>query len=75
LPRLIDISIALDNDTIADPATLRPSIEYTGHAATAPALVALFPGMTVDRLPETAWFRIDGIWVARTSVVVLPVTA
>jgi hypothetical protein len=22
-----------------------------------------------------AWFRIDGIWVARTSVVVLPVTA
>jgi kynurenine formamidase len=61
LPRLIDISIALDNDTIADPATSRPSIEYTAHAATGPALVASFPGMTVDRLPEAMGWAIESI--------------
>ena len=61
MPRLIDISIALDNDTIADPATSRPSIEYTAHAATGPALVASFPGMTVDRLPEAMGWAVESI--------------
>jgi arginine deiminase len=43
----------------------------------------LIGGVVVEDVPDSehsntlrmAWFRIDGIWVARTSVVVLPVTA
>jgi kynurenine formamidase len=61
MPQLIDISIALDNDTIADPPFMKPSIIYTSHEASAVDLIASFPGMTVDQLPERMGWAVEQI--------------
>ncbi|MFD2052231.1 MULTISPECIES: cyclase family protein [Mesorhizobium] len=49
--QIIDLSIALDNETPADPPPIRPVISYTGHRESAEGMVAFFPGLGVDQLP------------------------
>jgi kynurenine formamidase len=61
MSRLIDISIALDNDTIADPPSMRPSITYTSHEASAVDLIASFPGMTANQLPDSMGWAVEQI--------------
>jgi kynurenine formamidase len=61
MSRIIDISIALDNETPADPLPMRPSIVYTTHKASAVDLIASFPGMTVDQLPEKMGWAVEKI--------------
>ncbi|MFB2582337.1 cyclase family protein [Herbiconiux sp. P15] len=54
--RIIDLSITLDNDTIADPPFMRPSIDYTSHAESEEQLESLFPGLAIDDLRGgTGW--------------------
>ncbi|CAB3807499.1 cyclase family protein [Pararobbsia alpina] len=61
MPQPIDISIALEQETIADPPFMRPSITYTTHEAWAVDLIASFPGMTVDQLPERMGCAVEQI--------------
>jgi kynurenine formamidase len=61
MPRFIDISITIDNDTAADPPPMRPLIVYRTHDASAADLAGLFPGMTVNDLPEKKGWAVETI--------------
>jgi kynurenine formamidase len=54
--RFVDLSIALENDVIADPSFMRPKIKYVDHKQSFPAMAAFFPGLEQDDLPDgEAW--------------------
>lgn len=54
--KLIDISVFLENDVVADPPDIRPNIEYIDHRTSVPGLTAYFPGLTTKDLPDgEAW--------------------
>jgi kynurenine formamidase len=56
MPRLIDISIPLDNDIPADPPIQTPSITYVDHKESVNDLLSFFPGLKADDLPDgEAW--------------------
>jgi kynurenine formamidase len=59
--RLIDLSVTLDNDTVADPPFQRPRIEYTLHEEGADAIVGLFPGLDTKDLPEGRGWAVEKI--------------
>jgi kynurenine formamidase len=61
MSKFIDISITLDNETVSDPPFMRPSIAYTTHKESAKDVVASFPGMTEDRLPEGLGWAVETI--------------
>jgi len=50
--RMVDISVALDNDTVLDPPFMRPKIDYQTGKQNGPLLASLFPGLTVEQLPD-----------------------
>ncbi|WP_454806019.1 cyclase family protein [Paraburkholderia fungorum] len=50
--RIVDISITLDNETVSDPPTLRPRIEYQSHDDTVKEFLPWFPGLAKEDLPE-----------------------
>lgn len=54
--KIIDLSVALENDVAADPPFMRPQIDYVDHKASFPDLAASFPGLRRDDLPDgEAW--------------------
>ena len=59
--RLVDISIALDNDTIADPPPMRPKIVYRSHKETAPEVCQFFPGLKPEDLPDGEGWAIEQV--------------
>jgi kynurenine formamidase len=50
--RIIDISVALENDVPADPPVMKPSIQYLNHVAGFAAFAAAFPGLRREDLPD-----------------------
>jgi kynurenine formamidase len=59
--RIIDLSLSLENDVAADPPGYGPVIEYKTHKETAADVVAFFPGVTVDQLPDGEGWAVE--WV------------
>jgi kynurenine formamidase len=59
--RFVDISVAIDNTTAADPPPLRPEITYHGHDETAPAIAAMFPGLRPEDLPEGKGWAVEDV--------------
>lgn len=54
--RLIDLSVSINNTTVADPPPLRPHIDYHTHDDTFAQMGPFFPGLTREDLPEgKAW--------------------
>ena len=54
--RIVDISVPLANDIPADPPVQKVSITYIDHKQSLPSLLAFFPGLKADDLPDgEAW--------------------
>jgi len=54
--RIVDISVPLANDIPADPPIQKVSITYIDHKQSLPSLLAFFPGLKADDLPDgEAW--------------------
>ena len=65
--KIIDISIPLENDVIADPPGYGPKIKYEDHKQTAPEMLKFFPGLTVNDLPNGEGWAIEWISLATHS--------
>ncbi len=59
--RIIDLSLALENDVAADPPGLGPQIEYRTHKETVSQLLGFFPGIRPDQLPDGEGWAIEMI--------------
>jgi kynurenine formamidase len=61
MPRLIDISIALEDTIYADPPGLAPSIRYLDHRENVPSILSFFPGLKEDDLPDREGWAIEHV--------------
>jgi kynurenine formamidase len=59
--RIIDISVALENDIASDPPGHEPKITYVGHKDSAPAVCKFFPGLTPTDLPDGEGWAMERI--------------
>ena len=59
--RIIDISVALQNDIASDPPGQEPRITYTAHKAGASLICRHFPGLTPQDLPDGEGWAVERI--------------
>lgn len=59
--RIIDLSVALDDNPANEPPGYPPRIEYIDHRQSAPDVCAFFPGMEPADLPEGEGWAIERI--------------
>jgi kynurenine formamidase len=61
MPKLIDISIPLEDTIYADPPGLAPSIRYLDHRQNVPSILSFFPGLREEDLPDREGWAIEHI--------------
>lgn len=59
--RIVDLSVAMENDVPSDPPPLRPLISYQAHQASAPAVAAMFPGLKPEDLPAGEGWAVEDL--------------
>jgi len=59
--QIIDLSIAIENEIVSDPAPFNPKVEYFDHASTAEQMASFFPGLTRADLPDGEGWAIERI--------------
>jgi kynurenine formamidase len=59
--RIVDISMPLENDVQSDPPGYGPTIEYVTHQSSAKDVVAFFPGLKQEELPDGEGWAIEWI--------------
>ena len=62
--RIIDISVALQNDIASDPPGNEPKITYIAHKQSAPEVCAFFPGLTPDQLPDGEGWAVERVEIS-----------
>src|SRR6266581_2569952 len=61
MPRLIDISVPLENDVAADPPGRGPHIAYRNHRETPAEMVAFFAGLKPADLPDGEGWAVEQV--------------
>jgi len=59
--RIVDLSIALENDVPADPPGYEFSIEYIDHKATLPVLFSRYDGLKAEELQNAEAFALEKV--------------
>jgi len=62
--RIVDLSIPLENGIISDPQIMLPKIEYFDHQMTAEQMMAFFPGLKKEQLPDGEGWAIEMLQIA-----------
>ncbi len=63
--RMVDISVALDNETVLDPPFMRPKIDYkTGKDNAWTAAGEAFPGLKSEDLPDGEGWAVEQVTLA-----------
>jgi kynurenine formamidase len=61
MTKIIDLSVAIDEDTIADPEFMRPRINYQTHSETFEQMAGFFPGLKPSDLPDSQAWAVETI--------------
>ena len=59
--RLVDLSVALENEIAADPPGAGPKIEYFQHNSTAETVCQFFPGLRPQDLPDGEGWAVEQV--------------
>ena len=59
--KFIDLSIYLETVVISDPPGMQPDITYVDHEAGVKGMVASFPGLTAEELPDAEGWAVETI--------------
>jgi kynurenine formamidase len=59
--KLIDISVPLESEVLADPPDLGPQIEYFTHRETVDAIAKFFPGLGPNDLPDGEGWAVEQV--------------
>lgn len=59
--RIVDLSIAIENDVISDPELMRPEVKYFAHDQTAEQMASFFPGLTREDLPDGEGWAVEQV--------------
>ncbi len=59
--KIVDISVAIENDRPSDPPGLGPKVTYRGHKEFAPVMASFFPGLKPEDLPEGEGWAIEEV--------------
>ena len=62
--RLVDLSVAINNTTVADPPPLRPRITYHGHDDTFAQMGPFFPGLSKEDLPDGKAWAVEDLQIS-----------
>lgn len=57
--KIIDLSVAIENDVPADPPGLGPTIAYSGHKDGAEEMARFFPGLDIADLPGSEGWAVE----------------
>lgn len=57
--KIIDLSVAIENDVPADPPGLGPKITYSDHAEGAAEMLRFFPGLATEDLPGAEGWAVE----------------
>ncbi|MCR8726183.1 cyclase family protein [Frigidibacter sp. ROC022] len=59
--QIIDLSVPLQNEVKADPPGMEPTIDYVGHEEGVAGLVASFPGLRSEDLPDGQGWAVEQV--------------
>ena len=59
--RFVDLSIYLETEVISDPPGMQPEITYIDHETGVKGMVASFPGLTAEELPDAEGWAVETI--------------
>ena len=64
MPKIIDLSVALDPDIVSDPEIMTPQIQYLKHDMTAGQVTSFFPGLKAEDLPGGEGWAVEMMQIA-----------